>query len=746
MKKQAILLLILFVMFPAGFGQATENQEPLPEPTIKVSAEAVLLDLVIRDKDGRPVHDLKPENIQILENGQPVGIVTFRYTGEGALSVTASGTPTAPGAPPVATPAEPTPPPAEGSMQMLNLVSLVFDNVWMENAPLAKDAAMGFIDENVGGRTWISVFHIGRKLIILQDFTQDRELLSVAVAEALSGSPIKYYDKSNAIFETAQEQSRLEDVANNLADQAAGGGAGAAAAGAASGQAAAEAKMAEMVVNMLAFSDTVERDTSGRSSLYGLLSLAQGQGLLEGRKTMLYFSQGMHITPNIEALFDTVKSEANRHNVSIYTLDVRGLKTHGEMDRAQQDLQRAVDVARRQQQAGSSRNPVTREEVMLADKADDISRMNLQMGLNNLSESTGGIMIANSNDFAPGVAKISEDISYHYEIAYTPNNINYDGTFREIEVKVDRKNMDIQSRDGYFALPPTGGKPMLPFENPMLAALAASSLPSDLGLRSTILRFDPAKTRSTHTLMMELPLGDLKYSEVKVEKEKRYDGAFAFMALVKDSTGEVVEKFSQNYPVRGPLKNLKTIKKSDALFIKTTDLKPGQYTLETVAHDQGGETFAAKRTSFAVPPIKPGVQLSSVVVVERTEPIKENPDAVNMMANPDDPLQFQDVKIVPSMGEPVIKTGDNKLVLYMVVYPDKSISSAPKIGLEFSKDGQVLGATQPALPEEDAFGRIPFVFMLPLSRLEPGNYSVRAVVQQGSTFMEDRTPFVVALP
>ena len=49
-----------------------------------------------------------------------------------------------------------------------------------------------------------------------------------------------------------------------------------------------------------------------------MLGLVKAQGRLAGRKTLIYFSEGLVVPKNLQEVFETTKSEANRANVTIY--------------------------------------------------------------------------------------------------------------------------------------------------------------------------------------------------------------------------------------------------------------------------------------------------------------------------------------------------------------------------------------------------------------------------------------------
>src|SRR5690349_17994705 len=70
---------VLSAAFALGSGIAAGQQAPAQAPnTIKSTAEEVVLDVIARDKKGRPIKDLAAEDLKVLDNGQPQTIRGFR--------------------------------------------------------------------------------------------------------------------------------------------------------------------------------------------------------------------------------------------------------------------------------------------------------------------------------------------------------------------------------------------------------------------------------------------------------------------------------------------------------------------------------------------------------------------------------------------------------------------------------------------------------------------------------------------
>jgi len=92
---------------------------------------------------------------------------------------------------------------------------------------------------------------------------------------------------------------------------------------------------------------------------------------------------------------------------------------------------------------------------------------------------------------------------------------------------------------------------------------------------------------------------------------------------------------------------------------------------------------------------------------------------------------------------PVLRKADGDVSFYMVIYPDKKVSTAPQLVMEFSKDGQVLGSGSPQLSGPEKDGRIHYVATIPLASLPPGQFTIRFMVKQGSEAAEEPVSFTL---
>jgi len=153
-----------------------------PPPIFRADTQLVVLDVVARDKKGQTVRDLRPEEFEVFEDGAPRPIKAFRFVAAAPAPLAAAAT----GA------AAPAPPPPE-SIPNPTLITLVFDALDSEGRLFARQAALELLTLEERPDVVLSVFVVGHRLRLLQQFTNDRTALRAAVERACSmidpGSP-----------------------------------------------------------------------------------------------------------------------------------------------------------------------------------------------------------------------------------------------------------------------------------------------------------------------------------------------------------------------------------------------------------------------------------------------------------------------------------------------------------------------------------------------------------------------------
>ena len=492
------------------------------------------------------------------------------------------------------------------------------------------------------------------------------------------------------------------------------------------------ARMAEVLLRMLETSQTVGAGEDFRATLNGLTAIVRGDALLPGRKSVMFFSEGLYVPKELDQEWEALFGEANRANVSFYPIDARGLQIASDQAGARGDLSAAASDSATT--ITRTEGAVTQGEIMAAEKGENASRNNIQNSLFVLASATGGFAVANTNDFRNPLRRINEEINTYYEVTYNPGIDNYDASFRKIRVDVGRPDVKVQARSGYYALPPNaavgGAATVSPFEMPLLGALQANPMPKDLDFRSAALHLAPARTGDGGAaVLLEVPLKNIKFN-IDAAK-KTYSGHFSSLMLLKNDQGTVVKKWSRDVPTQGAADKLQAVQSGFFTFKDQFSVPPGRYTLEAAVMDREGNKLGGRKSAFVVPAQVKGVAMSNIDLVRRYEPNAQGLD-------PADPFQFQGGRITPTLTTNVAGGKGAMLTMFFIVYPDPAIAAKPEITLEYIKDGMVVGKGQIPLPAADAQGRIPYVMSSSAEAMPQGTYEIHATVIQGGTSAEER--------
>jgi VWFA-related protein len=684
---------------------AAPPARPQQQPAVKTNVDEVLLDLIVRDKKGKPVTDLKPDEITVTDNGVRQTIISFRQV-RGSEAISATG---------AATPLDP--------LRQVRLVTLAFEPLAApDQRKLARTAAIDLVKGDQGINVFYSVVVIDTRLLVLQKFTNDRPALTTAIERATEGvSAARLTSESDAIIAElkrnlngqtvngADQDVNLLAAASQTAAQPPGNGPDA-------GAAAVQAKLASVMLDMLRM-DAAAQSQGTRLSVSALKALVDGLRQMPGRKSVMYFTSGMYLTPELDAPFRNLIGAANRDNVTFYSVDVRGVMTSSQNAGAMRQLNSGAKSSNITTSPGAV---VTKDQMNASDTIETAARANVDLALRDLAESTGGFLIGDSNDLRQPLRQVNEEISSYYELSYNPGIESYDGGFRKLSVSANRKDLVIHARNGYFALPPEArAAGLAPFEMPLLKALSDGKLSEDVKFRAGAVLLQPKKDATGVAILLEVPLHELQ----AVTTPGALDVHCSLAALIKDSKGEVVQKITRDRSFHVTPEQLKM---GNFLDKSTIELAPGKYSLESAVMDRESSKTGVQRVEFTVPGGGNGVGISALMPMRSYTPNAKGLD-------PNDPFQFQGGSVTPTMDIAVKKAPNSVLRLFFTVYQDAAISAKPTVEVEFLQNGKSLTKVPMQLPAADAQNRIPYLMTIPAEAIPAGSYEVRATAKQGST-------------
>jgi VWFA-related protein len=713
-----------------GTSQKDEKSDQPSSDKVTIGTNEVILDVVARDKKGKPVKDLAASDFEIYEDGVKQQIQSFRIYQREAGEVASAKQEGRPAA--GATPLNP--------FAGVGVIALVFDRLSPNAREMAHKAALSYAS-SLGKDDLAGVFMIDLSLRVLQPFTNNGTLLSQAIDAAASRSTSAFPSSAEQTAKLIEKEAYLE---NEMPGQSIGpgqGNSGRGPGGPASAPAVAdveqliELKALQMTLSIMNMFESLERDEQGYATTNSLLSVINSLKTVQGRKALVFFSEGLDITPAVASRFQAVVSEANRANVSIYPVDAAGLRVESTL-MATARQQTAVATTRTLSQENgaedTSGKPMTRD----LERNEDVLRLDPRSGMGQLADQTGGFDIRDTNNLKSGLSRIDEDLRFHYLVTYASTNSDYDGRFRQISVKLDRPGVDAQTRKGYYALPNTGDSPILSYEGPALAALASSKAKDNPALQAAAFSFPGARNPGLVPILVDVPAKEFTY---EVDKEKNtYKSDFSILAVVKDQQGQAVTKVSQHYQVSGPADKVDAAKAAEILFYREAQLPAGKYSVEAVTYDAPTGNSYVKSASVEVPLAIPStLKMSSVAVLQRVERMSDADKKI------DNPFHYKEVLIYPNLGQALSKSAGKQVAFFCAVYPSKDAATQPRLNIRVQSGGNIVFDKPAALGPADSSGRIQFAGALPLEAFPPGAYVLEITAADDHMSVSRSTQFSV---
>ena len=646
--------------------------------TIKATSELVLVNVVVRDKNGDAVRGLSRDDFQVLEDTKPQTIQSFDF--ENIENVMAQPAGTGPQQAVVLGKGKTPPPPADltsgESLRDRRLVVLFFDMTGMEPEDIdhAAKAAQKYCDQQMTPADLVAVVMLTTDMQIVQDFSSDRDKLHNTLAKFTLG-----YGQGTDIGLTGDTEGTADDA------------------------------------NAFTPDETEYNIFNTDRKLQALESLSKSLGQIEQKKSIIYFSGGVQKTgiENQTELRAAVDA-AIKNNVAIYSLDVRGLQALPPGGEARSASIRGVSAYN----GGSVRNALD-------------SNFASQETLTTLSEDTGGRAFTDSNDLGKVFTKMQADTATYYVIGYRSNNPLRDGRYRHISVKLKSGSAyKLEYRSGYYAPRDFKHSTTDDREDQIQRELASELPATDLPvyLQAAYFRQDDAHYFVPVSIVVP-------GSEIPFTSEKDKDKATLDIAGYVRNDFKLIVGSSRD-TVRLNIDNSQEVKRKNVQYSTGFTLAPGNYHLKFVVRENQTGRIGSFETDLNVPDLrKAPLRMSSVLMGSQlnTSPKKSLlvHDGAELVPNVTHVFTAnQKLYFYYEVYEPA-KTAH-------VASPDsKGGEAAPKNGVHLltsiaffngklkTYETQVVEATELNTPDRKA---AVFQLSVPLASLRPGFYTAQVNV------------------
>lgn len=541
-------------------------QPPQDPPIFRSGTDVVRIDVRVVDASGRPITDLGPEEIEIREGDERRPVLVFQRVEEPAGAYVEAAL--------RAVSAEVS---TNGGAPRGHLYILVFDqhHITPGNEQRARRAAQAFIERRVRPSDRVAIYGLpgpGPQL----GFTADRAR-AIAEVQRVRGALVREASTplgsiaQHEAYEVAQGNDRtLVEVLSRFGATPTGDVAGGGTGRARTVLTGEDPAIIRRLVQENARTVVAQADAESRQFLQRLAELLREYRAIEGRKTVVLFSEGFH-QQNVARDVEQVAAAAAQSYAVFYAMDLN--QRLGNLERATPASDSGTEIQQRIEPLGS------------------------------LAIETDGVLVNNANEqLDAALDRLAGESQDYYLVGFAPGveALNARGAYRRVTVKVTRRGARVSARGGYA----TGPEPT-PADRRRAIDTALGTPFAQQGLR---IEYTTYTLRSDETGSPRVFLALRADLPVRRQNADRADVVFA----VRDTRdGRVVASGTDTVQLPDAAQPGSTL--GSAVYRVHFEVPPGSYMMRAIVREPGGLVGSADR-KFDVRPVNgPAVSTSDII-------------------------------------------------------------------------------------------------------------------------------------
>jgi VWFA-related protein len=675
-KRSTRLLAIFLTVALLASAQDTDY-------VFRTKTEIVLVNVTVRDKNGSFVRDLKPEDFTVSEDNKPQKVLSFDLENTDA-AVTQDVAQVKVLGQAVSQTAAPAPATKSAAFKDRRLVILFFDLSSMEPDDIDRSAkaAQAYVDKQMSPADLVAIVSLANAISIDQDFTADKAALKKVLQSFNAGSGQGFESGDAGTTEGTADTGTSFTV-----------------------------------------DDTEFNIFNTDRRLEAIRSVAKQLASIDQKKSLIYFSSGMTRTGiENQAELRSAINAAVRSNMSIYTMDIRGLQALPPGGEAQSASLRGTSAYSGQATLNSLDSNSSSQETLVT-----------------LAGDTGGKAFLDSNDFGKVFKGVQEDTASYYMLAYHSANAARDGKYRHITVKLNRPGLKLEYRKGYYA-PSDFKHANNEDREQQLDEELSSDLPTtDLHVYLAAGYFRQSDDKFSVPISLVVPGSEIPFAQKSDQDKATLDVIGVVTDKNKRPMGEVRDT------VKLAVDTTKDVRRKNVQYNTGMVLPSGSYHLKFVLRENETGRMGSFETDLEIPDLKKQpLQMSSVVLASQVQPSGKG-------KHDGDPLVRDGSEVIPSVTR-VFSNGQHLYLYYEVYDPAHDAKVKADIRLLTSVSffqGKAKTYETPLVEAKqlNAQNRHAAVFQLdvPLAQLKPGFYTcqVNVVDDAAGKFVFPRVAMVV---
>lgn len=577
MNRRGALLLLASA---AGAWAQASAQQSAPEVVTHQAPAAfssrvnlVSVPVVVRDKDGKAVGNLRQEDFAVSDKGRAQEITKFTVETAGATAAArvsdeadSSGAPALP----------------------QRFVAFLFDDIHAQPGDLAqgRQAVERQLTQTLDAGTRIGVFTTSANTT--QDFTGDAQKVRAALdaihpweqgLDKQRDCPyISYYladlliNQDQSLSPGRSDQQVIQMISADPALNAV-------------------IQEAETCLRSTSLQEVLPQVRNAgqlalrfgmeatKVSLDVMRDLVRSMSLLPGSRTIVMVSPGFLLASEHRLDENDVFDKAIRANISINTMDVRGV--------AQLSGFEASDKSYTSSAAGQ----MMQYENAAVSLAQDL--------LGEVASNTGGRFFHNDNALGQGIKELAARPEYLYVLGFSPDNLKFDGSYHRLKVTLKNgAGLTIEARRGYWA-PSHALDPAEEAKEEIEDAVFSREEILDIPLQLHTEFFKQSEAKAQLTVQSEADLSHLKFKKV----DDRNKDTLTVVTGLFDENGRYLKGTETTVDMQLRDQTLESVQNSGVMKIAKSnfDVPPGRYIVRVVVRDVEGRSMAAKNEGVVIP-------------------------------------------------------------------------------------------------------------------------------------------------
>jgi VWFA-related protein len=588
---------LLVAQNPANSSNQASDPTDSSGIVFRSSSRVVLIDVVVTDHKGDPVKGLKASDFTLQEDGK-----------QQKLSAFAAHLPS-----PVSDhlPAKVTLPAHQYSNFTAvqqesdrSITVVMFDtlNTTGQDQTYARKQMIQFLRDLPPGRP-VALFVLSAKLRMIQGFTGSSDAL-IAAGEALL--------RSGSLLLSPEAQTQQEEItATNLEDNAADSDPRNSQSGVQGTMP--MAPIGQSIRNAIASQDSLQKLERMRLTLQALNAMARALSGYPGRKNLIWLSAEFPVAfgPGFSP-YNLSSSPPNRdqqsaanHQARDLSSDVPSMEQTAALLAASQIAVYPIDV-RGQMSLGTGIDASTQTVALStlelqSETANSSARQvagiwDSHEAMADIARETGGEAFYGTNDLKAAMSRSLERGSDYYTLAYVPENRDWTGKYRKVEVKTPAGGMKLTYRRGYYAVPEStfsGDRAAL-----MMTSAMQLTVPEYTELLLKVQVLPPDESHPAVRVDFAVDARDLIFQDAA---DQRKHASLDFAITAWDKTQKLVQHSYDTMEATLRPEAFRQVMQSGVPFHQELELKPGTYTLRLGVLDRRNQKIGTLDVPLTIP-------------------------------------------------------------------------------------------------------------------------------------------------